>query len=628
MVNYCNLCYLVVIFLPLLSAFNLTEEFYLETYQILSGLGNYVLPVNNDEYFPMEETDEKTNATNWNGNFDFIIIGGGTAGGVIANRLTEENNYKVLIIEAGHPYPDPAAVLGLHPYFIFTKYNWGYNTTEQKNACLGSINDRCMCPRGKVLGGTSVINGGIYSRGSAGDFNFWEAIGNVGWGYDDVLPYFKKSEKCQIDRDLLDQDFHGFDGLQATGMAEDTPILTEAILEAFNEIGMPTLDYNGESSVGISRMQLYLDRSFRTDTAYAYLKSILDRVNLHIIYHALVTKIRFDGNTARGVEFMKDGILYFASAKKEVILSAGAINSPQLLMLSGIGPAQELRKHGIKCIKNSPNVGRNLMDHMIFPGLAYQINSSYYDNVTLEESLQLWTEGKRPLNSGAASGGEVIGFLKLSNDSYERPDCEIFVIGPPSVGGLLGTMLGYDDFYAPLLGSLDPSKTILVGVVVAHPSSRGTVKLTSNDPRDYPSIDTNFFSTSDLQTMNSCTQKALQVTSTQGFQKIGAQLIPMPIPECDDVFQQYSEDWWHCAFKVLSVTFYHHSGTTRMGKSITDSVVDSNLKVHGIEKFRVVDAGVIPELICGHTNAAVVMIAEKIADEIKREHKAPSPRSQ
>ncbi|CAH1130736.1 unnamed protein product [Ceutorhynchus assimilis] len=463
-----------------------------------------------------------------------------------------------------------------------------------------------------MLGGCSSLNVGMYSRGHPKDFDTWAS----GWSYKDVLPYFKKSEQAKFTIDI-DRSYHGFDGLQSVDVPEDTPGLTLDLINSFKELGAKEVDYNGESVYGISRIQEYLGKNIRSSTAHAYIRPAENRPNLHITTNSLVTKIDILEKRARGIRFVKDGQKYTARASKEVIVSAGAINSPQILMLSGIGPLKELRKHKIKVIKNLP-VGKHFQDHMLYPGLYYRTDHVYY-NLTLKEQLRLWYKNKRPLVAGL--GSQLVTYYNFQNNTNERPNIEIVVVGPPAANSKWGAVLGYNEKYSDIFKSLNGLTDIMIFVMLLHPKSIGEVTLKSKNPNDFPLINTNYLANEkDVDSIYKGVQRVLEVTNTKAFENIGIQMLDLPMPGCDELHSKFSRKWWYCSIKYLSTTLYHPIGTTRMGRSCKNSVVNSELKVHGIDGLRVVDASVIPDSISGHPNAHIVMLAEKISDTIKNEY--------
>ncbi|CAG9764956.1 unnamed protein product [Ceutorhynchus assimilis] len=589
-------------------------ELYKETEDLIRLSETYQRLENNNEYFTNFDPNKKPFDY---GTFDFIVVGAGTAGGVVANRLSE-SSFKVLLVEAGPRNPDTVSVPALGGYFIRTPWDWGYNTTVQENVCLATIDKRCIYPRGKMWGGSSSLNGNHYTRGSKWDYDLWaEIVGNNDWSYENILPYFKKAEKAMFKIDF-DRNYHGFSGLQCVDLPEDTPGLTTMLLEAFKEKGSIELDYHGQSPYGISRVQNFLDGNIRAGTAHAYIRPAADRHNLIISDNSLVTKVIITNNRAVGIEFVKNGKLYFAQASKEVILSAGAINTPQVLMLSGIGPLQELKKHGIKVVKDLP-VGKNLQEHVGFFAPFFRTNHTYY-NLTLKEQLNFWYANKRPMTSGA--GSQVISFTNLKNNTYSRPDIELLVIGPRFVSSTIATSNRFNEEYTAAYQILNEYTDFAISVNLLHPESKGEVTLQSNDPRKYPLIDLNSFSVEkDLETMYQSIKSLLELQNTKAFKNFKAERLFVAMPGCDEKYKIDSKKWWYCALKQVAFPGYHPIGTAIMGADPCNSVIDSELKVHGIRGLRIADASIFPVTISGHTAAPVVMIAEKVSALIKAEHR-------
>ncbi|CAG9768827.1 unnamed protein product [Ceutorhynchus assimilis] len=594
-------------------------------FALLGQSATYQTPVNNSEFYTGYNKTEK--AIDF-GKFDYIIVGCGTAGGVLANRLTANKSISVLCIEAGEAAPALTAIIGLSTLYFTTPYNWGYNTTSQTNACLACKNQQCPYPRGKVEGGSSTINAGsstinagIYTRGNKEDYNHWASLGNAGWTYDELLPYFKKSEAAQFDVDIEPQ-YHGFEGPQAIDVAEDTPELTQFFIDANNELGAIERDYNGNSQYGTSRVQAYLNKNVRSGSSQAYIRPAIDRPNFHLQLNCLVTKIIIENSIAVGIEFIWNGKLYFGKAKKEVIVSAGAVNTPQLLMLSGIGPKEQLRKLGIKPIAFLP-VGQYLQDHPFFPGMVFRTNRVYY-NTSFQQQVNDYCENKRPFTAGF--GTQCISYISLENNTNGRPDIELLTFGPPAMSPTWGGVLQYDEKYSAAFQILNPATDFMNCLLLLNPKSRGEVTLSSKDPSIYPEINPKFYSDErDLDVMYGGIERTLLLIDTEAYRQFKAEWLRIPMPGCDGEFVYFTKEWWLCVVKHLSVPGLHPIGTTRMGKSPDISVVDHELKVHGICGLRVVDASIMPTHISGHPNAAVVMIAEKASAFIIMDNKNNRP---
>ncbi|XP_060528654.1 glucose dehydrogenase [FAD, quinone]-like [Cylas formicarius] len=577
----------------------------------VSEAESYVLPKDNSKFLVLND-----NTTNDLGSFDFVIIGAGSAGSVLANRLTEVEGWTVLLLEAGGSDNDFTDIYGLSSaYTYFSDMNWGYNTTTQKHACLGMVDQQCVFPRGRVIGGSSTFSDGVYARGNAEDFDKWAEMGNEGWSFNEVLPYFKKSEKAVFEG--REQEYHGHNGYLSIDVTSETAGLESKLFDAFRELGQEKIDYNGANQLGIGKLQFFLDYNKRASTSRAFLQNFTSRPNLNISLNSFVTKILIDSDniTARGVEFIKGGKKYRVNANVELILSAGSINSPQILILSGIGPKDHLNELGIDVVQDLP-VGENLQDHVAYIGLYYRTNHTYYNN-TVEDLLKLYVQNLRPLTAGLCS--ELVGFLNTDNNLTARPDIEYAILNAPLSAATVSKIFRFSDVYTNIYQPTVHDVWMMSALL--HPKSKGTVRLQSKNPADLPLIDPNYLSDeSDIETLYKGVQYLLKLNSTTTFKGFSAKVQIFDMPTCDPNYEKGSKDWWYCAIRALSTGFYHPIGTTRMGHSKNNSVVNARLQVHGMNKFRIIDAGVMPELVSGHTNAGVIMIAEKAADIIKKHY--------
>ncbi len=532
-------------------------------------------------------------------NYDYIVIGAGSAGCVLANRLSENSNYQVLVLEAGGPDSNiniqiPGAYSKLHK----TKDNWNYWTEPQAEI----FNRKLYLPRGKTLGGTSAINAMVYVRGNRADYDGWADLGNEGWSYEEVLPYFIRSEN-HVQAEKMDTGYHGTGGeLNVTFPTEFKTPFADAFVEACTKVGIPTnLDYNGAKQVGASITQCTIKDGKRCSAAAAFLKPILKRPNLTAITRAQVSKIIFEGKKAVGVEYIKSGKKQTIRANKEIIISAGAFQSPQILMLSGIGDSKILDKQGIDLVHELKGVGQNLQDHLFFP-IGYEANVQKGINQYLPVLKQIKPAWDYFLNKKGALTAtllEAVAFLNI--DDGTAPVNLQLHFAPI----WLGNDYDYDMYDIKTLPSVD-GFTILPTLL--HPKSHGFVTLRSKDPMAPPVIQPNFLTAKeDLEILVKGLKLALKILEQPPFKKYRKIATPQLDINSEDALIQH--------IKKSLETVYHPVGTCKMGNDEM-AVVDSELKVHGIENLRVVDASIMPKIVSGNTNAPTFMIAEKAADMI------------
>jgi choline dehydrogenase len=532
--------------------------------------------------------------------FDYVIVGAGSAGCVLANRLTASGRHRVLLLEAGprNRHPWLHIPLGFGRLFANTRYNWCYATEPQP----GCHNRNVIAPRGRVLGGSSSINGLIYIRGQAEDFNVWRQLGNAGWSFDDVLPYFRKAEDNERGAD----EFHGEGGMLGVSDLRDRHPLAVAYVEAAVQCGYPRNDdFNGASQEGAGFYQTTMRNGLRSSTAAGYLKAARRRPNLKVVPDALATRILFDGKRATGVDYLVGGHNSIARANAEVIVASGAFNSPQLLQLSGVGPAALLQSHGIPVVADAPGVGDDLNDH--FSG---RIILRCKESTTLNDAVRTWA-GK--LVHGAHYVLTRRGYLAIpavSSACFLRalptsgtPDsqCSISLFSAQNIGG-----------------DLHPFPGVTGNCVLLRPESRGYVKIKSADPHDAPAIHPNYLATQkDRDTIVAGVSAMRRIFQAPAMAKYIAEEIE-PGAQCDN-----DEELLDFIRRRGSTT-YHPVGTCRMGPN-RNAVVDERLRVRGFAGLRVVDASIMPAVVSGNTNAATIMIGEKGADMILEDAKGGAP---
>lgn len=468
----------------------------------------------------------------------------------------------------------------------------------------------------------------LYIRGNKQDYEEWQALGNEGWGYEDVLPYFKEIETAKIDG--VDADFRGTHGEMSVMYAPFRSALTDFFVAAAKESGHDIVDYNGPNQLGVSYMQTNLLNGRRHSAASAFIHPIYKkRKNLHVVTSAMVTKVLMDESTktAVGVAFERDGQTYTVYAKKEVILSAGALRSPQLLMLSGIGPKEQLDALNINVIKDLP-VGKRFYDHTAFMALIFTTNTTnlslHLKRLGVLDAIEFF-EGKGQLTSTVNVEAVVYGKREDSPLHSEQPDYELLFF-PGSFASDVSSSLApafnikpsfYDEFFKPLESTRLDHFSIIVHQM--RPQSFGNIRLRDKNVYSHPLFYHNFFSNpDDVEAQLAGVKAGIRIAESSIMKGLGASIYKKPVPGCEH-HEFGSDDYWRCAIRVASIGTHHYTGSCRMGPESSDeSVVDDQLRVHGIKRLRVIDNSIMPSMVCAHTHLPALMIGAKGADIIKR----------
>ena len=520
------------------------------------------------------------------GEFDYVIVGAGTAGCLLANRLSEDPSNRVLLLEAGGK--DDYIWIHIPIGYLYTINNprtdWRFQTEAEEG-----LNGRALAyPRGRVLGGCSSINGMIYMRGQARDYDQWRQLGNTGWGWDDVLPAFKRTEDFYRGAD----DLHGSGGEWRVEEARIRWEILDAFRDAAAKVGIPKIDdFNRGNNEGCGYFQVNQKTGVRWSAAKAFLKPVMKRPNLRVATEAQATRILFEGRRASGVAFLQGGREVTASANAEVLLASGAVGSPHLLQLSGIGPAGLLGEHGIEVVHDLAGVGENLQDHLQLR-LIYKVQGVKTIN---EQASSLLGKAAMGLEYALFKRGPLamapsqLGAFAKSDESRETPNLQYHV-----------QPLSLDKFGEPL----HPFPAFTASVCNLRPESRGHIRLTSPDPLAHPAIKPNYLSVAaDRQVAANAIRLTRRIVAAEPMARYRPQE-HLPGPQVD------GQDGLERAAGDIGTTIFHPVGTAKMGQDPM-AVVDDRLRVHGVEGLRVIDASVMPTITSGNTNSPTLMIAEK-----------------
>uniref|UniRef100_A0A182QMK0 Glucose-methanol-choline oxidoreductase N-terminal domain-containing protein n=1 Tax=Anopheles farauti TaxID=69004 RepID=A0A182QMK0_9DIPT len=567
--------------------------------------------------------------------YDYVIVGAGPAGCVLANRLSEDPKVSVLILELGRgERPAFAEPPMLGPMLMGSDYSFGYETTRQKYGCLGLTDRKCSWTHGRGVGGSSIINNIIYTRGNRRDFDNWARAGMEGWSWEEVLPYYRKIERANI----KDFDGNGAHGKEGRVSVEDCPFRSEvakAFVASASQSGYPYLDYNAGDNLGVSFLQAHSKRGHRVTAGTAYLKDVRHRPNLHISTRSWATQILFseDNSEAVGVRFTKNKRYHTVRARRELILSAGAFETPKLLMNSGIGPAEHLRQHGIRVVRDLP-VGRQVYEHGGAFGPVFIVRNgsraeqnllSLEQLLTVDEMLK-FRNGTGPLTSNSIESLLYVKSPVASDPDPGLPDVEVMQsFLSMSFDSSIATRIAYrlpDELVRQYYDPLMSVRNFMFLPMIMKTHTVGRVELKSRNPFHHPIFNYQYFEDErDVEALVYAIKEVLRIVQAAPMQRLGIELYNRPVPGCEHE-QFNSDDYWRCHVRTLTTTFQHQVATCRMGAPGDPSaVVDPRLRVRGVGRLRVADAGIIPEPPTAHTCAMSYLIGEKAADMIREDNR-------
>ncbi|GFT74078.1 glucose dehydrogenase [Nephila pilipes] len=592
--------------------YNLTAEAsYPTPYATSQFLSLILLSMVGQKHAPKTTTDIKDS-------YDYVIVGAGSAGCVVAARLAEKECVSVLLLEAGKSPPKVTDIPTAARSFVQSEIDWNYITAPQKHTGEGFINNSITWPSGKVIGGCSVINAMLSLRGNKKNYDDWAAHGATGWSYDEVLPYFKKLED-NVDEEYVKNGYHGTGGPVTVSKPWYDSELKIAVIEAAKNKGYRVGDINGPDATGFYDLQATIRRGQRCSSAKAYLAPNDHKENLDIVAGAFVKKIIIDNLQAKGVVFDFKGQTREVRALREVILSAGTINTAQLLMLSGVGPRQELKKHNI-LVKADLPVGKNLEDHwapMIPFELSHEIMLFPKKQVDHSSIMDYVYSKTGPLTS--VQGVATLALLDRNdpNGTNEYSDYQLY-FWEMAAGSLDKQLRFKPGYFEAIYGPYKNKPFYWCLSQIQHPKSKGEVTLRSSNPYDPPIIDPKYFShPDDMDVIVAGLKKCKEFGESETLKNIGSKLFTTVYPGCENVVND-DDKYFRCMARSVIITTNHQTGTARMGNPRDpNTVVDPKLRVKTIRNLRVVDASVMPIIPGGNTNVPTMMVAEKASDIIK-----------
>ncbi|KAJ8883551.1 hypothetical protein PR048_015395 [Dryococelus australis] len=551
--------------------------------------------------------------------FDYVVVGAGPAGSAVASRLSEVPSWSVMLLEAGPEEPSGTLVPSYFMSAIGTQLDWQYKTQPHADA-FRSSSGVASWPRGKMVGGSMAMQGSMYTRAHRKVYDDWAAAGNVGWSYEDLLPYFKKGESIRAPG--VERQYHGSEGPVVVDYFPYKPEMSNVVIAAAKENGYRNGDVTGTNQTGVAVGLIMLKDGLRHSAPRAYLRPNKARSNLHLAINSHVTKVLINSttNTAYGVEFIDSkGVTKIILARREVILSAGAVGSPQLLLLSGVGPSVDLKSVGIKVKKDLP-VGKNLHNHVSI-GVLFTINDTATEELTQQAVLEFIQNRTGPISSDGLT--QVTLFAKTKYAVDDVPDIQAFFDGYSATCSKTGVSGECSD------GSLSSScgrRTVNARPTNIYPRSRGYLKLNSSNPLDYPLIYGNYLSDKrDVLVLVEGIKEMLKLANTSAFAAWDMRLDTTPTDGCENLTFA-SDEYWECVIRTDTSAENHQGGSCKMGPANdTSAVVDPQLRVHGIARLRVVDASIFPMIPNSNPTPTIMAAAEKLADMIKTQEESSNP---